>query len=192
MAEQAKDGNSSKKIIIVLLIVILILLIGVGAAVFFLLSGNDDSVDDSSGEAQTTEATQNSNIIQYEGGVVDFENIQKEYDEAQKAANANQIAVSYKPSATSTDGKHFTCSLKNPSKNAYDMYFNIYADENFEEQVLITGLVPPGSGIEEFESEIEFEPGNYETVLVMTLVDDDHSTLISQSMVVYRLDVIQE
>jgi len=183
MAETTQDNKSSKKLLIILIIIIVLLLAAVGV-VLALFLGKEKPEDN-----QTSD---NGGIIQYEGGVVNFDDIQEKYDEAQRKANEGSVGVSYVPSAVSEDGVHFTCDIDNPVSNARDMYLNIYTDTTYEEQILLTGLIPPGSGIREFESEIPLDPGTYETVLVMTLVEDDHSTLHSQTQVVYRLTVKQE
>lgn len=178
MSENVKEEQkSSKTLIIVLLIIIILLLLAVGivAAVFLLKKDDGAQLPDNGG------------IIQYEAGVVDLEDVQKVMDELSESAKNGNMIVSYKGYAHSKDGTHFECSINNNIGNEYDMYINIYKDSSFEEQILLTGLIPPGSGIQEFDSEIKLDPGEYETTLVFTQVEDDHSTLHAQSMVVLRL-----
>ncbi len=179
MSETAQ--KTSKKTAVIIIIAV-ILLLAAGVTVFLLLNKGDSE----------PEPTDNGGLIQYEGGVINYEDAQLKYDEAQKKADEGMVAVNYAISAASEDGRHFKCKIKNPVRNSYDMYLNIYKDNTFEEQILLTGLIPPGSGIEEFESEIQLDPGEYESVLVMTLVEDDHTTLHAQSSVVLRLYVGQE
>ena len=108
----------------------------------------------------------NGGIIQYEAGVVNLEDAQKVMDELAESAKNGNMIVSYKNYAFSNDGTHFECTINNNIGNNYDMYINIYKDSSFEEQILLTGLV-------------------------LTQVEDDHSTLHAQSMVVLRL-VVEE
>jgi len=178
MAENAREKKSSKIVIlIVIMAVILLALIGVVIYLFLAKEPEEEPVPNNGG------------IIQYEAHVVNYEDAQRVYDEMQKRADEGTVDVSYVVNAYSEDGVNFTCDIENPVTNDYDMYLNIYKDADFKEQILLTGLIPPGSGIKEFESEIPLDPGEYKTVLVMTLVEDDHSTLHGQSKVYLNLHV---
>ncbi len=183
MSENVKEEKKSSKTIIILLIIVILLLLAAGiiAAVFIMKK-----------DADLPEQGNNGGLIQYEAGVVNYEDAQQVYDEMQKRADEGTIGVKYSNNAISEDGTHFTCKIENPIRNGYDMYLNIYKDDNMTEQILLTGLIPAGSGIEEFESEIPLEPGEYKSVLVMTLVEDDHSTLRGQTKVYLNLYVGEE
>lgn len=182
MSENVKEEKkSSKTVIILIILLILILLLLVGVILFFVLKKDD---------AQLPEEG-NGGLIQYQEGVVALEDPQAVYDRLSEEAAKNSIAVSYSRDAFSEDGVNFICDIDNSSANIHDMYFNIYKDDSLEEQILLTGLIPPGSGIREFKSEIPLDPGVYNAVLVFTQVEDDHSTLINQSMVVLQLTVEQ-
>lgn len=181
MSENVKEEKkSSNKTIIILLIIVILLLLAAGIiAVVFIMKKDADLPDQGD----------NGGLIQYEAGIINYEDAQKEYDEMQKRADEGMVGVHYSNIAKSEDGTHFTCFIENPIRNGYDMYLNIYKDDTMTEQILLTGLIPAGSGIEEFESEIPLEPGDYKSVLVMTLVEDDHSTLHAQSKVYLNLYV---
>lgn len=183
MSENVKEEKKSLKTVIILLIIVILLLIaaGIGVAVFFVKKTSPLPDDGDNG-----------GLIQYETGLVALDNVQELYDELQEKANEGQMVVSYKGYAYSEDGTHFSCEIDNSYANPYDMYINIYKDSSFEEQILLTGLIPPGSGITEFDSEIKLDPGEHETTLVLTQVEDDHSTLHAQSMLVLRLVVIEQ
>ena len=186
MSENVKEENkSSKTVIIILIIVIVLLVVGGGVAAALIIGG---SKDDTSAE---TEETSGNPLIHYDAAAVpvneaDYaERIRQLYEEAKE----DQITLQYQNTAISEDGVHFKCEIGNSSANHYDMYFNIYLDDNFEEQVLLTGLFPPGSGIEEFESEIPIEPGEHKAILCLTQIEDDHSTFHAQSFVNIYLKV---
>lgn len=179
MSENVKEKQKSSKTLIIILLIIILLLLAAGIVAAVILLKKDDGA----------QLPDNGGIIQYEAGVVNLEDAQKVMDELSESAKNGNMIVSYKGYAYSKDGKHFECSINNNIGNEYDMYINIYKDSSFEEQILLTGLIPPGSGIEEFDSEIKLDPGEYETTLVFTQVEDDHSTIHAQSMVVLRLIV---
>lgn len=178
MSENVQENKkSSKAIIILLIIIILLLLIGGGVAVYFLTRESDEP----------EKIGANGGIIQYDQAAVAFD--VQDFDEMQKKADEGQMALKYVKTAYSSDGVNFTCDVGNSTANKYDMYINIYTDATFEEQILLTGLIPPGSGIKEFQSEIPLDPGIYETVMVLTQVEDDHSTFHAQLMVTFILEV---
>lgn len=179
MAENVQENKkSSKAIIILLIIIICLLLVGGGVAAYFLTRNNTEKIDASGG------------IIKYDEAAVALDelSLMNMYADAVKAAEGT-MALKYQTEARSSDGTHFSCYIGNSEANEYDMYANIYLDEELTEQILLTGLIPPGSGIQEFDSEIPLKPGTYETVLVLTQVEKDHSTFHAQLMVTLTLVV---
>lgn len=182
MSENVQEKKLSKAIIILLIIVILLLLAGVAVAVLYF---NRDS-----GEVDTPQET---GLVHYDGAAValDEEDFNEQFQRLVDDANSG-IALQFKNVAYSFDGTHFNCKIGNPEYSSYDMYYGIYLNETFQDQVLLTGLFPPGTAIEEFDSEIPFEPGEYKVVLVLTQVEDDHSTLHAQSFVNLNLVVDEQ
>ena len=183
MSENVKEKKSSKLVIILLAVVIVLLIVGIIIGVIlFSKRNNDDSTED--GEPVVT--------IGYEGaGVVALgeDEFKKTMEEMIRQAEEGLMDLRYKNIAESTDGVHFNCMIGNSENNLYDMYFNIYLNTDLEQQVLLTGLVPPGEMIETFESEIPLDPGDHEATLVFTQVKDDHATICGQVMVVLHLVV---
>lgn len=184
MAEKTRDEKSSKNLIIILLIIIILLLIAGGIILFFFLKKE---------EPNAPLPGEDGFKIQYDGAAValDEDSLRRQMEDAIKAAEGT-MALKYSNEAHSTDGTNFSCYIGNSAANEYDMYVNIYLDEELTQQVLLTGLIPPGSGIQDFESEIPLEPGIYNTVLVLTQVEDDHATIHAQVMVTLTLSVEEE
>lgn len=184
MSENVKEEKKSSKTVIILLLIIIILLLagGITAIIFFMKKDNADLPDEGGNP-----------LIQYDGAAVALseDEFNKQYADALKKAEEGQIALRYRNVAYSEDGVNFACDIANSPANDKDVYFNIYTDATFTEQILLTGLVPPGQGITEFQSEIPFEPGEHTAVLVFTKVDDDHSTMLGQAKVTYTL-VVEE
>lgn len=180
MAENVQEKKSSKAIIILLIIIIVLLL---GGGVFAVLYFNEDGGED------VPDTPQETGLVHYDGAavVLDEENFGEQFQKLVDDANKG-VAIQFKNVAYSYDGTHFNCKIGNPEYSSYDVYYGIYLDETFQDQVLLTGLFPPGTAIEEFDSEIPFEPGEYKVVLVLTQVEDDHSTFHAQSFV--NLDLI--
>lgn len=109
--------------------------------------------------------------------VLDSDELQQEAEKLLEKTEEGYISLTHKNTAVSSDGENFECYIVNGSENDYDMYVNIYTDNTAREQVLLTGLIPPGSGLEHFHSEIKLEPGSYEGLLVITQVEEDHMTI---------------
>lgn len=180
----AKSTQKLSKTEIILLVIIIALIAAVGIVLTMLLTKENDVQPPKNGSDE--------GIIKYDEAAValNAEDLQEQLDEMQKKADDRQMALRYQKIAYSSDGVNFKCEIGNSPANNYDMYINIYKDPELTEQILLTGLIPPGSGITEFESEIPLESGTYNTTLVLTQVEDDHSTFHAQLMVV--LDLVVE
>lgn len=183
MAESTQEKKSSKKLVVILLVLLLILILGI-LLVLLVPKGSEEKVQ------PADETAPPGFQIQYDEAVVVLdEEAMRKAMEAGIAAAKDNIIVDYQKQAYSVDGVNFDCVLNNHPSQEKDVYFNVYLDESYEKQVLLTGLVPPGSGIRQFKSEIEFEAGVYDTVLVITTVGDDHATITGQAKVTYQLVV---
>ena len=179
MAEAEKKKN--KTLLIVIIVLAVLIIAGLTTVIVLLLNKEDKPIQNNN----------NNGLINYQPGVigVDVDNFQAEFDQAVKDMQNSSIGIVFNNYAVSSDGINFKCYLGNAEGNGKDIYFNIYKDSSFSEQILLTGLIPPGSGIDTFKSEIDLEPGQYEAVLVLTKVDDDHSTILSQTNVQITLHV---
>lgn len=82
-----------------------------------------------------------------------------------------------------------TSYLANSAKNKYDMYFGIYTDTTYQDELLLTQLIKPGDGLQTFKTSRKLEPGTHEAVLALTQVKEDHKTIQSQSFVTFILKV---
>ena len=193
MAEEEKKDSKSKVIIIVLIIVIAVLVCG-GTAAAFLLMNNQGNASEPVNNVQTeaTEADEPKNPLKldYDDSAValDENGLQKQIDEMQKNAD-DRISLEYKNEAASSDGKTIKCYLANSDLNTEDMFIAIFTDATLTEQVYLSGLLKPGTSIQEFQSETTFEPGEYSLIAMFTSVSDDHETMTSQVSVELKLTV---
>lgn len=103
----------------------------------------------------------------------DQDALQAAIDEARENAANNRITLNYKNNAYSEDGKTFSCFLANSKSNLYDLFFTIFADPEMTDQVLLSGLVRPGSGFEEITLDRALETGDHTMYIVQTMVDTD-------------------
>lgn len=121
--------------------------------------------------------------------VTDEDELQKIVDEMQNRESS--ISLEYKNIAGSSDGSNFSCYIANSAKNRYDMYIGIYSDADYEEELYLSQLLKPGSGIKDFKCNKKLEPGSYNMILVFTLVGDDHETIKSQTPVTFTMNVAE-
>lgn len=180
MSENVRDKKSSKLVIILLIAIVILLIAGIVTTVILLGKQGDG---DSSAEGNENEETKVT--IGYEGygiGVLSEDELQAQWERMVEEAQEGMIDLEFKNQMISYDGDNFECKIGNAISNKYDMYANIYLDDEFQKQVVLTGLVPPGSEINNFKSEIHFDPGEYEAILVYTQVGDDHASIVGQTM----------
>lgn len=185
MANATTEKKSSNKIIVILLIIIILLLIGGGITAFVFL--NADRPDD---EPYSLPTMKNGQIpMDITAGVLDIKGIKKWNEDALKQAELDRIPIQYAPAANSVDGKNFACVIGNPEGSPRCFYVDLYADTSFEEEVYLSGLIPPGRGLTSFTTTREFPQGETDAVLVVTTVDDDMKTIVAQTMVYLTLNV---
>ena len=186
------------------MIIIIVLLLIAGTIVVVILTrgdfdktvdNSDKPVDNSDKPVVGYETSSDKNndvpVLDYDNSAValDEEDLEKQFQELQDKVNEGQVSLEFQNAAFSENGTDFTCYLANSSSNTEDMFFNIYTDGTFTEQIYLSGLLSPGSVITSFKSDVKFKPGNYEVIVLFTTVSDDHKTMTSQTPVAITLKV---
>lgn len=170
--EEYEEEGPSRRPLLIILIVVLVLALAGGAAAFFLTRNKGEESDDSNALkiGYSTEARV----------FLDQDELSAAMQEAQKNAMEKNIALRYQNNAYSTDGRTFTCRIVNSQRNKYDMFLILYADAEWTDQLLMTDLVPPGSGFEELTLDHALAPGDHTVYVVYTQVEtgEDGSQVI--------------
>lgn len=175
-----KQGNvtnkkDQKRLLFLLIIVIVVVIAAV--VVVILTRPNSEALPDNGvpklGYAEGTTVVKDSNALQ----------------EALDAMTTEDMMLEYEPDAFSADGENFSCYLANAVENKYDMYFDMYTDANFGEEIYLSGLLRPGTALEQIKLKRRFVAGDHKVVLAITTVEDDHQTVHGQTVVVYNLHV---
>jgi hypothetical protein len=128
-------------------------------------------VVDSSGE---TQASNRSLVIGYaEDGVVVAQN---ERDFSRSLFDAmgeaeDSIALEYQNDAFSNDGVHFSCYIANSLDNPYDMFIQVFADENFQDELFLSQLLRPGQAFERLELNHALPSGVTTVYVALTQVE---------------------
>jgi len=193
MTEEKKD--SKQKVIIIVLILVIVLILLAFAAIVLLQNNNqgelqtDSTGSDSSSAIVTSNGGNDPLILDYDGSAValNADDLNKQIE--QQKVETGEIALEYQNIAFSENGTNFSCYLANSEKNTEDMFIALYKDASYAERIYLSGLLAPGTVIENFTSEMDFAPGVHEIVAVFTTVADDHQTMTGQISVAIKLDV---
>lgn len=158
--EAPPKKKRDKKLLILLL---LLLLIGIGVVVYLLLK---DPPDD--GRVPYAEGA-----VLLGGGEVE-------------PVEEGWINLRYHKKAFSSDGVNFTGLLANDAGNVLDMYFDVYADSDFEDQVFLSGLVQPGYGLQTFTLNHALPAGSTTCYVIHNQVetDEDGNQNIVRQMII--------
>lgn len=175
--EKVVERSSSGRSKWIVLLVIAVIVLAAGCVLLFVWKSKDKEEDDGGKIGYDTNA-----VV-----VTEEDELQKLADEMNK--NDGEISLEYKNVATSQDGSNFNCYIANSAKNRYDMYVGIYTDVNYSEELYLSKLMKPGSGIKNFQCKKKPEPGVHDVVMVFTFVENDHATIHSQTNVTYTLHV---
>jgi len=146
-------------------------------------------------EPEATDNNTNSLIIGYaEEGVTvvdDVDALQREYDEMLEASKQKGMTLSYQNDAKSADGIHVDCYIANHASNAYDMFIAIYADDQFTDELYMSGLLRPGTAFNEITLERQLEPGEHTVNVVYTQIEvvDGEQTIHDQNIVTLNIHV---
>ena len=135
-------------------------------AVFFLRSAPEEDVNDGR--------------IPYAEGVVVMEDTDIE------PAEYGWIDLTYNYQAFSKDGVNFSCLLSNAASNQYDLYFDLYADADLTDEIFLSGLLPPGTALEQIELNHALPVGTTTVYVVFNQVDtgeDGNQTIVNQTVV---------
>lgn len=132
--------------------------------------------------------------IGYAEGVTmvnDPDALQKAVDEMYAKAAEGNIMLEYSNDATSKDGETFECYIANAVENSYDMYIQMFADSALTDQLLLTGLLRPGTAFDSITLDHALDPGTHRVYVAFTQVEEDLATIHGQVMVTMDLTVAE-
>lgn len=167
------DKDKKKKVFIAVIIIMAVVIIGLVTAVLIVLTEEERNPSPPYSYLVDGKLNYDNAAIVLDPG----DQLQQEIDKVFQEVQDGYISLSHKNVAYSSDGVNFECYIQNNIDNKYDLFLNIYKDSSAQEQLLLSGLIPPGQGIDHFISEIRLDPGEYKALLVITQVEDDHATL---------------
>jgi len=176
--------QSKQRWLIPALLAVVILLLAV-ILVFVMKPGEEPAADAPDTGAPKLGYAEGTTVVE------DPDALQKAVDEMFKKAAEGNIALEYKNDASSTDGTNFTCYIANAVENSYDMYIQIFADQELTDQLLLTGLLRPGSALDNITLEHSLDPGTHRVYVAFTQVEEDLETLHAQVFVTMDFTVTE-
>lgn len=159
---------------VIIPIAALVLALGIGAGIYFLRSVPEEDINDGR--------------IPYAEGVVVMEDTDVE------PAEYGWIDLTYDYQAFSKDGINFTCLLSNAASNQYDLYFDLYADADLTDEIFLSGLLPPGTALEEITLNHALPVGTTTVYVVFNQVDTDedgNQSIVNQTVVTVEFIVAE-
>lgn len=175
-SSNSSSNNNNNNVKVAIVAAAAVCIVAICATAVILLGGKDEEPDSGIGYAQGATV------------VLDENALQAAVDEAQRNAEEGNIALNYQNDAFSMDGKNFTCYIVNDAANKFDMFLTICTDSSMTEQVLLTGLVPPGSGFQKLTLDRELGKGDHTVYVAVTMVDtEEDGTQVMKSQVVHTM-----
>ena len=171
--EEYEEGGSSVNKVLIAVIVLLLLAIAAGCVYFFFIRKEPE--EDGLGFGVGVALTQ--------------EELDAAMEDAARNAAGGAVALKYKNGAYSDDGTNFDCYILNSESNLYDMFFEIYADEELTDKIFASGLIPRGSGYNKLELEQPLEKGDHTVfVLVSTVTTDEDGKEKVAAQITHTMD----
>ena len=171
--EEYEEGGSPVNKVLIAVIVLLLLAIAAGCVYFFFIRKEPE--EDGLGFGVGVALTQ--------------EELDAAMEDAARNAAGGAVALKYKNGAYSDDGTNFDCYILNSESNLYDMFFEIYADEELTDKIFASGLTPRGSGYNKLELEQPLEKGDHTVfVLVSTVTTDEDGKEKVAAQITHTMD----
>jgi len=104
------------------------------------------------------------------------------------------VGLEYKNEAYSSDGTNFVCYIANAERNEYDMFIAIYGDENFTDELFLSGLMRPGQAFDHLTLNHPLETGSHTVYVAFTQVEevDGEQAIHAQVLVTMNFTVLEE
>lgn len=165
MPEQKNTNNSGKKWKIILTICVVAIIILLGAVIFLLTNRKEDVLEESE--------KRNVVVNQENAEEIAIEMIEQEY-----------IAPGYYNASMSTSW-HFETGdaisedayVSNLAENTNDVYFDVFLEDQEDDPILESPVIPRGSELEDIALDRPLDVGTYDCVMVYHLIDEEQNTV---------------
>lgn len=107
--------------------------------------------------------------------VEDPDALSREVQKLYEAAEGEGIGVEYKNEAFSLDGETFACYIGNSSDSSYPLFITVYGDDQYQEELFVSGLLKPGQAFNQITFSRALEHGPHTLPVCYTQVFEPHT-----------------
>lgn len=158
-------GKSRRNIIVVVVIAFVVLIAALAACIVLLLTKKEEPAQGTEGPARNTVLDR---------GVVEEDNAGDIMDEMTEKVSKGMFECKMTTSWTFDDGKSGSPNayVANVENNLYTLYFDVY-EEATNELLYSSPMLPVGTELKNFKLDKELPAGEYDAVVMYTMVDED-------------------
>ncbi|MCM1047768.1 MAG: hypothetical protein NC433_05010 [Clostridiales bacterium] len=170
MSKQKENTEKKNKNVIIIIIAALVILIAalIVCIVILLTKQKEEPVQ----ESGNTVSTSNPSVL--DRGFVDNDNVEDIMDEMTEKVSEGMFECKMTTAWTFDDGKSTAPNayVANVENNIYTLYFDVY-EETTNELLYSSPMLPVGTEIKNFKLDKELPAGEYDAVVMYTMVDEN-------------------
>lgn len=180
-------GGSGKMIVIIVVIALVVIGVLTGVIIFLLAGRKDEAVPNEQPAANELPAVDASEEEMREVLVTE-DNVQEVAERLEQQEYVPQgyytVTQNYewhfpKGSEASTDAH-----VENVAENTNDVYFDLFLEDDLENPIYKSPVIPLGAVLEGFKLDTELDAGTYDCIMVYNLVDENQKSISTVSMTV--------
>ncbi|MCM1261873.1 MAG: hypothetical protein NC313_04055 [Butyrivibrio sp.] len=166
MSKQKENTEKKNKNVIIIIAALVVLIAALIVCIVILLTKQKEEPVQNSGN------TSNSGIL--DRGFVDNDNVEDIMDEMTEKVSEGMFECKMTTAWTFDDGKSTAPNayIANVESNLYTLYFDVY-EETTNELLYSSPMLPVGTEIQNFKLDKELPAGEYDAVVMYTMVDEN-------------------
>lgn len=174
MSNQNENGEKKNKNMTIIIAALIILVAALVVCIVLLLTRQKEE----QAPVQQSENTPNTSVL--DRGIVDEDNMDTIMDEMDEKVSAGMFECKMTTAWTFDDGKSASPNayVANVENNLYTVYFDVY-EETTNELLYSSPLLPVGTEIKNFKLDKELPAGEYDAVVMYTMVDENEEEVSS-------------
>lgn len=166
MSNQKEPAGKKRRNIIIIAVVFAVLVAALVICIVLLLKKGEEE------PAQELESASQPTVL--DRGFVDENNAEEVMDEMSKKVSEGMFECKMTTSWTFDDGKSESPNayVANVENNLYTLYFDVY-EESTNELLYSSPMLPVGTELKNFKLDKELAAGEYDAVVMYTMVDEN-------------------
>jgi hypothetical protein len=176
------EGSSNKRkyIIIIFIIIGVVLIAAAGVIIYLLAKGQKPQAS----EEKTSEVVQEEkrDVLVTEDNVEEI--IEQMKEDGYVHPGYYTVTQNYEWHFKNGKSESYDAHVENLPENTNDVYFDLFLEDDMEEAIYKSPIIPLGAVLENFKLDTELSAGTYDCVLVYNLTDEDQNSLGTVSVTV--------